>query len=504
MRIRDQLRLTTILFVALVIGVLASAVTINGIVKLAYYREATANDISQIASDLVYLSTDYLTSPGEFRLSRWITRFNTFLSRLDSLHPGSSRQASIILQLRTSAGQLKGVFDNVSSVVHNQYRDNPLLYPAGFLRLSWSRLAVQSRSLVMDALRISRATRADADHERNTETVFALSLAGLFIAYFLASFVLLQRRTLDSIRALHEGTAKVGAGDLGNRIKVAANDEIGDLARAFNDMTVRVGESLKARDVAVHSLQEQQDNLERIVSERTAELEGANHELEAFAYAVSHDLRAPLRALSGFSNALLEDYESVLEGDGRDYLHQIAIASSKMGELIDGILRLSRTTRGELNREEVDLSSLAQWILGELQKTEPDRHLTWVVQPAVVARCDAKLMEIVLTNLLGNAWKYTSKTPQPVIRFSEETIEGDRWFCVADNGAGFDMSFTARLFQPFQRLHRQDEFPGIGIGLATVQRIIRRHGGTIRAVGAPGEGANFRFTLSGPQGKEES
>ncbi|MGA2765386.1 MAG: response regulator [Spirochaetia bacterium] len=230
--------------------------------------------------------------------------------------------------------------------------------------------------------------------------------------------------------------------------------------------------------------------------EAQAELEAANKELEAFAYAVSHDLRAPLRALSGFSHALLEDYGADLKGEAREFLDQITQASTKMGELIDGILRLSRSTRGELFREEVNLSSLAERILGDMIKAEPDRRVAWKVQPNLTARCDVKLMEVVLTNLLGNAWKYTAHTSEPTIRFYSENRDGEKSFCVSDNGAGFDMKYTAKLFQPFQRLHRQDEFPGIGIGLATVQRIIHRHGGTIRATGAPGKGAAFSFSLA--------
>jgi signal transduction histidine kinase len=240
--------------------------------------------------------------------------------------------------------------------------------------------------------------------------------------------------------------------------------------------------------------------------EAQAELEAANKELEAFAYAVSHDLRAPLRALSGFSHALLEDYGAELKGEAREFLSQITQASAKMGELIDGILRLSRSTRGGLLREEVNLSSPAERILGDLMKAEPDRRVAWKVEPNLTARCDAKLMEVVLSNLLGNAWKYTAHTSEPMIRFYGESRDGETSFCVSDNGAGFDMKYTAKLFQPFQRLHRQDEFPGIGIGLATVQRVIHRHGGTIRATGEPGKGATFSFTLprADPSKKEEA
>ena len=235
--------------------------------------------------------------------------------------------------------------------------------------------------------------------------------------------------------------------------------------------------------------------LEERVRQRTAELVAANQELDSFAYAVSHDLRAPLRAMSGFSQALVEDYGAQLEGEGRVYLDQIILSSHHMSQLIDGLLVLSRSTRGELRRERVNLTGIAERLRAELSAAEPERPVTWAVEPALRVQGDPIMLEVVMRNLIENAWKYTAKTPNAMIRVYSEEQEGERCCCVADNGAGFDMSHANRLFKAFQRLHRQDEFPGTGIGLATVQRIIHRHGGVIRAEGIPGRGATFRFTL---------
>ena len=237
-------------------------------------------------------------------------------------------------------------------------------------------------------------------------------------------------------------------------------------------------------------------DLERRVAERTAELTAANRELDTFAYAVAHDLRAPLRAMSGFSQALREDYGGQLQGEALVFLDQINLASRKMNDLVDGLLTLSRSTRGGLQYDLVDISALSKRLLVELAQSDPERQVTVEVEAGLQVRGDARMIEVMMRNLLGNAWKYTAHAVEPSIRMYAEQRDNARLFCVADNGAGFDMDHANRLFKPFQRLHRQDEFPGIGIGLATVQRIVNRHAGAIEARGEPGKGAIFCFTLS--------
>ena len=253
---------------------------------------------------------------------------------------------------------------------------------------------------------------------------------------------------------------------------------------------------------ARHEILELNAGLERRVVERTAELSAANRELDAFAYAVSHDLRTPLRAMSGFAQALEEDYGERLDGEAKNHLAQIGLASRRMDDLIEGILTLSRSTRGELRRDATDLSALARRCLEELAHQEPQRRVEWTVQPGLTATGDARMLEVVVTNLIGNAWKYSAGRNPAHIRCCAEARDGQPWFCVADDGAGFDPAQAARLFQPFQRLHRQDEFPGLGIGLATVARIVHRHGGEIEARGEVGKGATFCFTLAGGNAAE--
>jgi signal transduction histidine kinase len=225
------------------------------------------------------------------------------------------------------------------------------------------------------------------------------------------------------------------------------------------------------------------------------EVSAANREFETFVSAAGHDLRGPLRILNGFTEALEDECGAALNEEGRTFLKEILKASERMEGLVDGLLALSRATRAEMACEKLDLTTLVELVYYELRHGKNGREADCQVEPAISAWGDVRLMMSVLRTLLGNAWKYTSHTKLPAIRFYTEQRDGLTWCCVSDNGAGFDMAHAERLFKPFTRLHRQDEFPGFGLGLATVQRIVRRHGGQIAAEGKVGEGAIVRFTL---------
>jgi len=235
--------------------------------------------------------------------------------------------------------------------------------------------------------------------------------------------------------------------------------------------------------------------LEEKVAERTRELQVSNQELEAFSYSVSHDLRAPLRTIDGFSLALQEDFADLLNEEGRDYITRVRGGVQRMGQLIDALLQLSRVTRSDITRERVDLSQLATNVFGELEISDPQRHVEWVAQPGVMVEGDPRLLRIALENLIGNAWKFTSKTENARIEFGTGTRLGKTIYFIRDNGAGFDMQYVERLFTAFQRLHGDRDFKGSGIGLATVSRIIRRHHGINGAESQVGHGAMFYFTL---------
>ncbi len=266
----------------------------------------------------------------------------------------------------------------------------------------------------------------------------------------------------------------------------------GDLA-VFSVGTVQDITEVHTAEEALKRLNEE---LEQRVAERTREMSVLNRELEAFAYSVSHDLRTPLRSIEGFASLLEEEYGGTLDDDGKAYVNRIRTSSRRMGRLISDLLALAHLNRTELRFEPVDLTRMAHSISNELKATDPARSVRWRIDDAMRVVADPGLMRVVLQNLLGNAWKYTGQTPEPEITFTQSTWpDGTVEFCVRDNGAGFDMSYAEQLFEPFKRLHAHHEFEGSGVGLATVHRVIERHGGRVRGEGAVGRGAAFFFSL---------
>ncbi|MBI4987241.1 MAG: PAS-domain containing protein [Rhodocyclales bacterium] len=252
---------------------------------------------------------------------------------------------------------------------------------------------------------------------------------------------------------------------------------------------------ISARKAAENAIRELNVTLEQRVRERTAELEASNQELESFSYSVSHDLRAPLRALNGFSHLLVEEYSHKLDDNGLHYLARIRAASQRMGELIDNLLDLARVSRQELKRIRVDLSVIANDIRESLEEQAPGRKVAWNITPDLMVRADPVLAKALLENLLRNAWKFTAEREEAVIELTAAREGSENIYCVRDNGAGFEMAYADKLFKPFQRLHDAKRFEGTGIGLAIVHRVLRRHGGRIWAEGVPGQGAAFHFTL---------
>ncbi|MFW9833697.1 MAG: PAS domain S-box protein, partial [Candidatus Thorarchaeota archaeon] len=304
-----------------------------------------------------------------------------------------------------------------------------------------------------------------------------------------------KRRNGESTSYTHGFVTKDGGKRIVRVSAVPSRDDDGQV-----DGTIAVVTDITERIQKDEEIQRLNEELAQRVEERTAELAAANKELEAFSYSVSHDLRAPLRTIDGFSQALLEDYSDSIDSTGKDFLHRVRAAATHMASLIEDLLMLSRVARAEMDREDVDLSEIAREIIDEFQEVEPEREVTAKISEDIHAHCDQRLIRLVLQNLLENAWKFTSKASDAQIEFG--CIEKDEatQFYIKDNGAGFNMDYSDKLFIPFQRLHQSEDFPGSGIGLATVQRIINRHGGKVWADSVIEEGSTFYFTIPESRG----
>jgi signal transduction histidine kinase len=374
------------------------------------------------------------------------------------------------------------------------------LPPAATRQGEWSRFSGLRTLHVVRPVRLDGMTiglvyiRSDL-----TEVTDRLAGSGFFpgtvmLIAFLASQLVsrvLRRAISDPLTELAALARKFSADhDYSARARETGPGELLMLTAAFNEML----DQLQARDL---SLKEGRDQLEQRVRERTAAHDASNQELEAFCYSVSHDLRSPLRSIDGFSQALLEDMEGKLDAESAGHLARIRAATQRMAALIDDLLSLSRITRTDLVRKRVDLTAMARGICDELAAAQPGRRVSVAIDDGLEAVGDPRLLRQVLENLLGNAFKFTSKQPEARIEFRAQAAEGETVYLVRDNGAGFDPVYADRLFGVFQRLHAMHDFPGTGVGLAIVDRIVKRHGGRVWAESAVGRGATFYFTLGG-------
>jgi signal transduction histidine kinase len=342
-------------------------------------------------------------------------------------------------------------------------------------RLVDSIAAMQSKqarvqSILKDALTFDRTkllnafSSIDKAQATSSKALITISVACLLIVVLLS--IVLGRSVLNSLARLSTGLARFGRGQFAEPIVLPSHDEFEDLARDANEMATRV--------------------------------RGLMRELESFSYSVAHDLRAPLRSILGFSTIILEEHDQALPAQAKEMLGRVIAAAKRMGELVDSLLNLSRLARTEVKRDSVDLSRLAESVLEELRNVQPEKKVDVRVAKSLPVIGDSSLLQIVLTNLLNNAWKFTSKRAHARIELGVENRDGVPVYFIRDNGAGFDMQYVGKLFGTFQRLHSNQEFEGTGVGLATVQTIIRRHGGEIWAEGKPDQGATFFFTLSSP------
>jgi signal transduction histidine kinase len=340
-----------------------------------------------------------------------------------------------------------------------------------------SRLLTYQQDNFTDAFRLNNiATDRIVDAQRRMMIVILSGLV-LVASIIVSASWFVRRQVLAPIAGLLGATQRIASGNLDFVLGARRDDEIGELSKNFDAMTTSLRDSFGQ------------------VARTNKDLAGLNEELRSFSYSVSHDLRGPLRSMDGFSLVLIEDYGDKLDDEGRDALKRIRAASQRMGALIDDLLRLSQVTRAQLNLKQVDLSALAREIADTMDREHPGRLVEWAIEPGLSVQADPALMRIAMQNLLQNAWKFTGRTQLPVIRVGALRRDVTSEYFVADNGAGFDMEHADGLFGAFQRLHDVADFPGTGIGLAIVQRIIRRHGGEIRAEARESLGATFFFSV---------
>jgi PAS domain S-box-containing protein len=746
LKIKTQFIATMLIFGLVLAAVLTLAVITNQRIEEASRQEDEAHAVASGANELGYLATDYIVYRESQQLESWQTRYASFSADVASLQPVNPAEQALVSGITDNARRLKEVFDGIVSA-----SSTSTAIDLSALQDSWRRLAAQSQLLTSDASRLAQLFDTREHRLQTFNTIAVIALAVIFVAYFIANYLITQRRALKGLETLQTGAAVIGAGNLDFRILEKSKDEIGELSHAFNTMAANLkaitatktelereveerkqaeeallaqeqkfhivadfpydweywrsmdnkfiyvspsceritgytaeefmqdpglylnivhaddrqavekhlseqlspdrgemefriirkdgrviwighvcqavidkngrylGRRTSNRDIterkkaekeileiqdrlkrsqeiahlgsweldlannhlywsdevyrifglrpqefdatyeafleAVHpddraavdaaysgSVREGKDSYEiehRIVRRSTgeiryvhekcqhvrdekgkiilsvgmvhditerrkaeeelkrinAELEASNKELEAFSYSVSHDLRAPLRNMEGFSSALLEDYADKLDAPGKQYLQYVQESSDLMGRLIDDLLKLSRVTRSDMNYDIVDMSGLAHEVADRLKKAEPKRKVKVKIGQGITAYGDRSLLRLMLENLLGNAWKFTSRTESASIEIGVTEHGGRRAYFVRDNGVGFDMKYSDKLFRPFQRLHKATDFAGTGIGLATVQRIIRRHGGEVWAESQVGQGATFYFTL---------
>lgn len=493
------MRIKTLVAVGMAVTVAILAPVATGLyvgfqgVNEALRKEEVVRDIARGIFELTTLTGDYLLHYEIRAKTQWKQKHKSLGQLFDEPGFEGAKEEPAIAVLRERHRKIGEIFAQllVSHAKQQTQENQADLWLVVEQRLA-ARLLIQSQIMENDAFRLESEGVAGVRATGRRAVWLGIGLVASILIVMAATWIVIVYRVVRPLRELERGIMILGGGNLDHRISGLGRDEIGEVGNAFNAMA----EERKRAEGEVRALAVE---LEQRVKGRTAELAGANKELKAFAYTVSHDLRAPLRSMDGFSRALLEDYGGKLDEQGKDFLERIRGASQNMAQLIDGILQLSRVTRVELALSEVDLSGIAEVIVAELRDADSDRGAVFDIAPGIVAYGDARMLRRVLENLIGNAWKFTGKNPQARIEVGVTGDDGALTYYVRDDGAGFDMAYVDKLFCPFQRLHSTAEFKGTGIGLATVARIVQRHGGRVWAEGNIDHGATFYFTLS-PEG----
>lgn len=459
---------------------------IQGTVNFIDRFGANVSKFNLLTAELFVKRTPHITH-------QWDKQHNALMLQLSKMPALEGRAEGLAREIER---RLK-IVRTISNQIQSTLKDEPANTPHGneTREILFETFIFQSSRITERTLELRRLSSLERTRQINQ----MLSLAACsFLALILGGglvLMLVTNKLLSRILGLRAVIEEIGQGNLDADIPVSLNDEVGDVFRQLHQMRLSLIGSMSELSKVNLELVTSKAELEDRVAERTAGLEAANKELEAFSYAVSHDLRSPLRGISGFSQALLEDYSSQLDDEGQSMLKRIHGATQRMNQLIGDLLKLSRLNKQLSNVSETDLSKIASEICKDLQERALGRNVTFKIEKDIKFRCDSGLMRIVLTNLFENAWKFTAKKPNAEISLGSCLENGKETLFIRDNGAGFDMKYSEGLFQPFKRLHAEKNFPGTGIGLATVARIVRLHGGKIWAEARPDEGATFYFQI---------
>jgi signal transduction histidine kinase len=474
--------------------ILAAMAGAYSVLELARSHVKFADALNINVAKLNLLTTELFVNRSQRAHRQWSKQHNMLIRQLAAVQRLQDRADHLTIEIEQRLRSIGMILDRLNAPPTSRTSEarHPLL----------ASMIAESEAVLSRAVAL-RETMTSA--EARTRDYVLLALGGAFLTVMIGgglALLLLSRGVLSHILSLRATIRRISHGDLEAEIPECGRNEMGDVFAELGRMRLNLLDSMSELGRA---------NLELIsikakLEDRTAGLETANRELDAFASAVSHDLRAPLRTISGFSQAVLEDYGAQIDEDGKAMLERIHRATRQMYQLIEDLLKLSKLGRRSLIPADTDLSALVSEICGAMQEQNPEHRVHLIIEAGVKASCDQRLMRIALTNLIANGWKFTSRTEGAEIEFGEIAGKARRTFFIRDNGVGFDMAFSGNLFKPFKRLHSASEFPGTGIGLATVERIIGLHGGKVWARSYPDEGATFFFFLgqAGARSDEES